>query len=251
MAYISAQTQFNADAMKEPIIGIASELAQHDSGEHLHQKGQLLFAKSGTMRITLNNEMSILAPQRVAWIPPYCQHRVTLNEVVGYRSIYIDTHVFSHLPKKHTIWSSTPLLQAVLEKIALSNWGSPWQSSSRERNWLNVLWDEIEDATIESMQLIYPQDSRLAKLLLFTLPPPLQELTQYIGASEKTITRIFQKETGLNYQAWRQQWRLLKAIELLHSTATLAQIAEALGFANDSAFAAFFKKMTGLSTRQY
>lgn len=31
------------------------------------------------------------------------------------------------------------------------------------------------------------------------------------GASEKTISRIFRRETGLSYQQWRQQWRLIKA----------------------------------------
>lgn len=32
---------------------------------------------------------------------------------------------------------------------------------------------------------------------------------------EHTISRIFIRDTGMNYQNWRQQWRLLRAIEML------------------------------------
>jgi AraC-like DNA-binding protein len=47
------------------------------------------------------------------------------------------------------------------------------------------------------------------------MPPMLKSLAEETGAVEKTITRIFKKETGLSYQEWRQQWRLQRSIELL------------------------------------
>lgn len=251
MAWIDSEEAFDADSMSAPIIGIASRLVRHDSGEHQHQKGQLLFAQSGTMRIALANELSVLPPQKIAWIPPDCVHRVSLNEVVGYRSIYIDTAVFSHLPHGHTIWASTPLLQAIVENIAVSDWDSDWLGNSPESRYLAVLWDELSMAKTENVLLPWPQDYRLQKLSRRDLPPMLNALAAQVGACEKTISRIFQQETGMSYQAWRQQWRLLKAIELLHGQMPLLEIALCLGFANDSAFAAFFKKMTGLSTKQY
>ncbi len=67
------------------------------------------------------------------------------------------------------------------------------------------------------MLLPLPRDKRLAPLLasLEQLPPELQALTTRIGASSRTIGRIFLRETGMGYQQWRQQWRLMRAIELL------------------------------------
>ncbi|SPY96921.1 regulatory protein [Proteus mirabilis] len=59
---------------------------------------------------------------------------------------------------------------------------------------------------------------------------------------KKTITRLFYKETGLSYQQWRQQWRLMKAIELLATHHRYLEISQLLGFASDSAFITFFKK---------
>jgi len=70
-------------------------------------------------------------------------------------------------------------------------------------------------------------------------------LEQQIGASSRTIGRILRRDTGMSYQQWRQQWRLLRAVELLSTQRSISYTAYELGFASDSAFIAFFKKMTG------
>ena len=253
MVWISADSAFNADNLESPVIGIASDLIRHDSGAHQHEKGQFLFSEKGAMTLLLGKQLSVLPPQRLAWIPPNHLHRVMLTEIVGYRSIYIDPAHFADLPEALTapqIWNVSPLLKAVLEVIAESPWETDWDSG-RARNWLSVLWDELRYGTLESMHLALPQDYRLQKIDFQQLPPPLHALTATVGASEKTITRIFQKETGLGYQAWRQQWRLLKAIALLSDDLPLMEVAHQLGFASDTIFAQFFKRMTGKTPKQY
>ena len=93
------------------------------------------------------------------------------------------------------------------------------------------------------MLLPLPRDKRLAPLLTTPerLPPEVQVLEQQIGASGRTIGRIFQRETGMSYQQWRQQWRLMRAMELLATGRSISYCAFELGFASDSAFIAFFK----------
>ncbi|WP_368737720.1 helix-turn-helix domain-containing protein, partial [Klebsiella pneumoniae] len=54
---------------------------------------------------------------------------------------------------------------------------------------------------------------------LATLPesdelPALAALAQRLHLHAKTLTRLFQRETGLSYQQWCQQWRLMRASEL-------------------------------------
>jgi AraC-like DNA-binding protein len=110
-----------------------------------------------------------------------------------------------------------------------------------------VLLDELQRAPDQALFLPLPKDSRLQQIRLNTLPPALNELARYLGASEKTISRLFKRDTGLNYQQWRQQWRLLKAIEQLSTGGRVTQLASDLGFASDSAFIAFFKEQTGLT----
>ena len=68
------------------------------------------------------------------------------------------------------------------------------------------------------------------------MPPESRVLEEAAGASGKTITRIFQKETGMGYQQWRQQWRLMRAIELLATGHSITYTAGELEFSSDSVF---------------
>ena len=55
----------------------------------------------------------------------------------------------------------------------------------------------------------------------------------------------------MSYQAWRQQWRLLRAMELLAESESISRIAAALEFSSDSAFISFFKQHTGQTPLRY
>ncbi|PHM74746.1 AraC family transcriptional regulator [Xenorhabdus kozodoii] len=255
MAWLQQSDHFNPDRLNMPVIGIAAEMGQHDSGFHQHDMGQLLFTQRGCIKITLANQLSILPPTRVAWIPPKTRHRAEMCGSVGYRSIYLDTDSLNATEKallstQSEVLEATPLLQAVLARIAISPFNADW-FQGKGANLLAVFFDELREARREPTLLPLPFDRRLTQLSLEQLPPSLHRLATYIGASEKTITRIFQRETGMNYQQWRQQWRLVKAVELLAQNKTLSYIAQELGFANDSAFVTFFRKMMGKPPREY
>jgi len=96
-----------------------------------------------------------------------------------------------------------------------------------------------------------PQDKRLAMVCGAALPPALGALAARCGASEKTISRLFRRDTGMTYQQWRQQWRLMKAVEMLATGERITDTAQALDFASDSAFIYFFRTMTGMTPGRY
>ena len=250
MAWLLPTDHFNVDQLAQPVVGIASRLVQHDSGWHSHGRGQLLFAVAGSIRINLPNATSILPPIRVAWIPSEMLHRVTIRSEVDYRSIYLDeAHVappFAGL----AIVAMTPLLREVFERISFLPFDTDW-SQGAARNLLAVCLDELATARHEPMLLKVPSDPRLAQLDIEALPPELEVLSQRVGASTRTISRIFRRETGMSYQVWRQNWRLLRAVDLLASGLSISLVASELGFASDSAFIAFFRQMTGETPRRY
>ncbi|NUY55773.1 AraC family transcriptional regulator [Salinivibrio sp. MA351] len=250
MAWLNSDDNFDPDMLDNSVLGIGADLTSHDSGFHYHQKGQLLFSQHGCMRITLANSVSILPPTRVAWIPGQCKHRVEMQHTVGYRSIYFDQRVITQLPTQLMILTTTPLLTEVLERIALSSFTTDWQCGA-PANLLAVCIDELTSAKEETMTLPLPADYRLSPLLEMDVLPPLKEAATRCGASEKTITRLFKKETGMSYQQWRQQWRIIKAIELLAAGKKQGDIAHRLHFASDSAFITFFRTMLGESPRTY
>lgn len=250
MAWLQAQDSFNPDALDNSVLGIAAELAQHDSGTHWHDRGQLLFCQQGSMRITLNQSICMLPPARVAWIPPRVAHRVQVNGVVGYRSLYLDADRYACLPAQLAVLTASPLLREVLECIAIAEFDTDWQHGPYA-NILAVCLDEIAAASRELTLLPLPSDRRLRHLADLDMLPPLHQLSRYSGASEKTISRIFRRETGLSYQQWRQQWRLIKAIEMLAVGLSQSEVAGRLAFSSDSAFATFFKNMVGCPPRAY
>lgn len=252
MAWLDARAQFDPDTHPAPVIGIASTLNDHDSGRHRHARGQLLFTRRGCTRITLADQLCLLPPSRAAWIPPQVVHRAVMQQSVDYRSIYLTPQLSSELPKQVAVIEVSPLLRAVLEPMAMAAFDTDW-SQGKYAHLLGLCLIEMCDAVYQPMLLPLPRDKRLAALLSSSerLPPELQVLVTQVGASSKTIGRIFQRETGMGYQQWRQQWRLMRAIELLATGRSISYSAFELGFASDSVFIAFFKSMTGTTPKAY
>lgn len=248
MAWLDAHAHFNPDTSLAPVIGIAATVGDHDSGLHRHACGQLLFTRQGCMRITLAQQLCLLPPSRAAWIPPGIVHRAVMQQSVDYRSIYLKPELCAELPQQVCVIEVSPLLRAVLEPIAGADFDTDWQQG-KFIHLLGLCLSEIRDATQQPMLLPLPRDKRLIPLLATPekLPPELQVLERQIGASGRTISRIFQRETGMSYQQWRQQWRLMRAMELLATGRNLSYSAFELGFSGDSAFIAFFKDMTGIT----
>ena len=246
MAYLSPQSEFSPQAYSAKVIGIAADLTQHDSAPHQHQVHQLLYAPSGSMTITLAQQWLILPPTRAAWIPAGVEHRVQLHSVVAYRSLYIKANAPLMLPTG--VITVNPLLREIIERIAF--WPLDIDDSQPPiQHLIAVLFDELRLAPQENRHLIMPTDKRLQRFVqeithLDNLPS-LQSLADQLYLHSKTLSRIFRKETGLAYQQWSQQWRLMRAFELLSSHTSVSLVAQQLGFSSDSAFISFFKQYTG------
>lgn len=246
MALIDEHTQFDPDTIAASVVGIAADVGKHDSGMHQHQKGQLLFAPQGCMRFALENAICMLPPTKAVWIPPQIPHRAMMTNVVAYRSLYFDCTVFT-CPNSITVIEVDALLKALIDKMALWEWDKP---EKEMKNATTLFWEEFYSARRHDYQLPLPSNRRFLKFRQqimqddFT-PPDLTSLANFVGASTKTVTRLFKIETGMSYQDWKQQWRLLKAIELLSRGMQVNNVSHSLGFSSDSAFIAFFKQQTG------
>lgn len=255
MAYLNKEQELHLSAIEQEVIGLASDLVQHDSGFHSHEThAQILYAPSGCMTLLTRHQQVILPPQKLMFIPAGLEHRVTFRNVVAYRSIYLDIRKVKVKTLGLEVRVVSPLLAEVIERIC--QWGWEGEYTPAHHNILTVFWDEFHQAQKESYQLDIPSDYRLqswmaAFMLEKKVPPFLHELAQYVGASEKTITRIFKRETHMSYQAWRQQWRVYRAIELLAENTVISEISDQLEFSSDSAFIEFFKNHTGTTPAKY
>ena len=128
MVWLHRIDNFDPDKLGMSVVGIAATLGDHhDDGLHRHAMGQLLFTQHGCIRITLAGQLCLLPPTRAAWIPPAVAHRVLMRQTVDYRSIYLDVSQFVGLPETIEVIDVTPLLRALLERITLADFATPWE----------------------------------------------------------------------------------------------------------------------------
>ncbi len=87
-----------------------------------------------------------------------------------------------------------------------------------------------ELASLENLPLHIPMptDRRLQNICLALLDTPdhpntLEDWAQQVGASSRTLARLFQRQLKMSFNAWRQQLRLMEALpRLLAGTACSA-----------------------------
>jgi AraC-like DNA-binding protein len=126
---------------------------------------------------------------------------------------------------------------------------------SREREGLltGLLLDELRGAATQALGVPLPPqtgDKRLRALCEAVLRAPAERATlaQWaadVGASERTMARLFREQLGTSYQQWRQQAVLAHALPLLARGVPVGQVAFASGYASESAFTAMFKAAMG------
>ncbi|MGH8200815.1 MAG: helix-turn-helix domain-containing protein [Steroidobacteraceae bacterium] len=81
--------------------------------------------------------------------------------------------------------------------------------------------------------------------------PPLSLICGLAGASKRTMERLFQREVAMSLGKWRQQLRLLRAMQLLAHGAKVTHAALEAGYSSPSAFISMFRKTLGDSPAAY
>jgi AraC-like DNA-binding protein len=115
---------------------------------------------------------------------------------------------------------------------------------------------EIELLPELPLSLPLPTDKALSRLCRkFLLCPKasvnIDTWADRLNLSRRTFTRLFRRETGLSFVAWRQQACILASLPMLAGGASVTQTAFELGYENPAAFTALFKRVLGDSPRHY
>jgi AraC-like DNA-binding protein len=79
----------------------------------------------------------------------------------------------------------------------------------------------------------------------------LAEWAEQVGASERTLARLFQSELDTSFGAWRQQLRLARAVDEISRGLPVAQVAATVGYASQAAFSAMFSRALGVPPSRF
>lgn len=222
---------------------------------HRHAWAQLAYCASGIVQVTAapgdaQGEITyIVPPSRAVWIAPGALHAVHVLEDAQLRTLYIDDSVTPAGWTGPRVLVVSPLLREMV--LALD---APSVGAERRALLTRLVLDELAGAATQPLGVPMPPaqggDKRLRALCESVLRAPAERATlaqwaAEVGASERTMARLFREELGTSYQQWRQQAVLAHALPMLARGVPVSHVAAASGYASDSAFTAMFKAAMG------
>lgn len=235
---------------------------------HTHAWAQLAYCATGVVQVTAEytrpdqtkaDEITyIIPPSRAVWIAPGARHHITVLQAAELRTLYLDASATPEGWQGCRVMVVSPLLRELVHSL---DDGTGQRLPESRAQWLSALvLDEITHADIQALGVPMPHpdtgDKRLRALCQAVLRAPSERATLAgwaadIGASERTVARLFREQLGLSYQQWRQQAILAHALPMLARGIPVGQIAAASGYASESAFSAMFKAAMGQPPSQF
>ncbi|MCY1356734.1 HTH-type transcriptional regulator NimR [compost metagenome] len=220
---------------------------------HAHEEAQFLYAASGLMRVVTGRGAWVIPPTRAVWIPPRTEHQIHMSGQVRMRTLFIPAHACPAALDECCVLAVTPLLRELILR------GIRLQQENDERS--QPLVEQLillEIAALEHLPLALPMpaDRRLQVICRTLLKAPehpytLEDWGQQVGASPRTLARLFRQELDMSFQEWRQQLRLTEALPRLLAGASVQEVAQSLGYGSSRAFSAMFRRLLGENPREY
>jgi transcriptional regulator GlxA family with amidase domain len=148
----------------------------------------------------------------------------------------------------------TPLLrELILEAVCVGRLRARFRY---ERALRDLLVSQLDKASPIPTAVTLPMESRAISVAQAILRDPAESqsmkvLCGRIGVSVRTVERIYRKEVGISFEAWRQQVRLMKAIELLVEGCSIKETAFRIGYRQPSTFVGLFRRTFGTTPKTW
>lgn len=223
-------------------------------GAHRHRRAQLFHIVSGSVTLETERGTFVVPPERAVWIPSEIDHAVTYLQHSSLRYLFFRPEAVQRLPGEPSVVRLSPLLRELTQRFM--EYSRAEAVGGPAKRIADVIIDQLETVPVLPLHLPMPTSARIRRAMKELADDPGQALD--LGAiasraalSERSFERHFQSETGLSFRAWRQQARLMKAVEWLSLGTPVGEIADRLGYEQPSAFVAGFRKAFGVTPSKY
>ncbi|MFM0643251.1 helix-turn-helix transcriptional regulator [Paraburkholderia bryophila] len=222
---------------------------------HSHAWAQFMYATAGVLEVSTPHGHHLLPPHYAMLIPPHVAHTVVTRECVAFHSLYLDDSLTgANLASECTLLCMTPLLRELV--LATSELPVHYDTHGPDGALVCLLADRIRRLRPAPLVVPMPTDPRLLKLARALHANPgdprsLDEWGLYVGATRRTLSRVFRSDTGLSFTEWRQAVRLLAALPLLERGEAVSSVAASLGYESTSAFITLFHSRFGVTPRAF
>ncbi|MFD9889655.1 helix-turn-helix domain-containing protein [Amycolatopsis sp. NPDC059027] len=212
---------------------------------------QLVWAARGVLAVNVGEAHWVLPSTRALWLPAGVRHR---SGSVGHA---VMLGIYADPPRCPVTWPEPrmvtvrPLLRELLDHLT-----DPDLPEQPRRRAEAVVFDLLEPLDVVPIVVPSPSDPRALDVQAAVTAEPadprgLAEFGRAVGASERTLARIFVRECHMTFGTWRTQVRLRASLPLLAAGLPLAAVAERVGYASASAFVAAFRRAVGVTPGAY
>jgi AraC-like DNA-binding protein len=234
-----------------PMVGFAYDYpAAHETGWHHHPRAQLLHAIAGVMRVATQSALFIVPPGTGLWVPAHMPHSVRMPTGLAMRALFLRDDAAQAGSKAVTVVAVSPLLRELI--LAACEQPVMWDEAGPVRHVVILALHEISHAATRPISVPACRDPRLQRVTEALLADPsdqrgLDAFAGMAGASSRTLARLFRRETGMSFQAWRRQLRLTEGMAALAQGETPARAAASVGYSSAPAFGAAFRAVFGMT----
>ncbi|WP_329121562.1 AraC family transcriptional regulator [Streptomyces sp. NBC_01465] len=219
---------------------------------HDHDDHQLISPGSGVLHVSTAHGSWVVPPHRAVWLPARVRHAHQAYGPTELRALTFPRSADPLRLDRPTVLAVGPLLREVI--AALTHEGE--LPAGPRRNLERVALDQLRQ--VEALQVHLPAlaDPRLRDVAQLLADDPgdgrtLAGLGAAVGASERTLSRLFRAETGMSFPQWRTQFRLHHALTLLAAGTPVTGTAAACGYSGPSAFIQAFRSAFGTTPGEY
>ncbi|MEQ7009360.1 helix-turn-helix transcriptional regulator [Actinopolymorpha sp. B17G11] len=219
---------------------------------HRHSDHQVVYPASGVLTITTDRGSWIATPTSVIWVPSGVAHAHAAHGELELHLVGVPATTATTGLTEPVLRSVTPLLrELILECTRVAEADTP-----RRRRLVAVLVDQVRSAPPAHGHLPAPTSLLLRDVCGILARDPadsrtLAALGRDVGASERTLSRLFHAELGMTFPQWRTRLRLHHALELLAEGGSVTSVAHRCGWSSPSAFIDVFRRAFGTTPSGY
>ncbi|MFD6433828.1 helix-turn-helix domain-containing protein [Streptomyces venezuelae] len=225
----------------------------HGLPTHHHRSHQLAWPTRGLLRIHTTLGSWLLPPSLALWIPAGVAHAPASEGDAVMSSLYLQPArcpATASWPQP-TVLGVDLLLRALLDHLLRDDLAPEARARAEA-----VLFDALRPVPVTDVSAPEPKDARARGVARALAANPADDRTlsawgTQVGASARTLARLFTAETGLAFGQWRKRLRMRASMSLLAQGLPLDAVAHRVGYASASSFAAAFHHVVGLTPRQY
>ncbi|MGF6916454.1 AraC family transcriptional regulator [Paraburkholderia sp. 40] len=268
---------FDPDGIGQAVFVVGERHATLDEPWRAYRRARLIYVSEGVLTVRTASGRWVVPPARALWIAANTLHCLHATRPVQSYSLYVATDAAmdatdaaaddsaddsadaaaddaAPLPAQTGALIPDTLVQALLAAAAdLPHDHAPDEPA---RRLLQVLLDRVAGLPAAPLGLNWPADPRARRIAEALSANPaqslvLEELAAAAGVTARTAARLFAKETGQTFGQWRQQLRLLAALEHLGAGESVTQVALEVGYNDVSSFIAVFRDAFGDTPARY